>query len=127
MTIQVDADFNGEFDAFSSSSLLYNEHPPVTVDVPKPTPATEVRLLGVTPNPFMRAARVNFEMPQPGWVRISLYDVTGRRVSPVREGLAAAGRQSWPLDAARLPSGVYFVRMETAGYRNTARAVLLQN
>ena len=124
--LEADANQDGESDTWSSNTFVYSDHPPVTVDVPRPALPTEVHLLGVTPNPFTRTAKVNFEMPQPGWVRVALYDVSGRLVRQVGERLATAGRQAWTLESTQLPSGVYFVRLEAAGIRQTARIVLLR-
>ena len=60
-----------------------------------------------------------------GWLRIGLYDVAGRRVRKLADGLAQAGPSSRMLDARGLTSGVYFVRLETLGQVRTARVVLL--
>jgi hypothetical protein len=46
---------------------------------------------------------------------IAVYDVAGRRVATLLDaGTRAAGPGSVTFDARRLPSGVYFVKMETS-------------
>ncbi len=128
LALYADGDADGFFDAAASVTLLYSEVPVGVVAAGAiPAPATVVRLLPVAPNPFSGATRVEYELPRPGWLRIGLFDVAGRRVRRLADGLALAGRGSLAVDAGNLPSGVYFVRLETQGEVRTARIVLLRD
>jgi flagellar hook assembly protein FlgD len=64
-------------------------------------------------------------------VRLTVYDVSGRRVARPADRSFGAGRHEveWPGadDRGReLPSGVYFVRMEAGTSEQTRRLVLLR-
>jgi PKD repeat protein len=125
-----DADSDGIPDAASSATVLYNDRTPQVTAVPEPPAAAgpiELRLLRVAPNPVDRAARVDFELPQLGWMRLALFDVGGRRVRTLADGLVPPGRHQRTLDARGLPSGVYFLRLETRGMARTMRVVLLKD
>ena len=65
-------------------------------------------------------------MPEAGHVRVSVYDVRGRRVSVVVDEAVSPGsnRFDWAPDA--LPSGVYLVRMEADGFAGVQRLTLVR-
>lgn len=67
------------------------------------------------PSPVTGTATIDFTMGQPGRVSIAVYDVAGRRVSTLLDTSSrAAGPGSVSFNASNLPSGVYFVKMQTA-------------
>ncbi len=109
------------------------------VDVPSPEldiytveaeggPATPLAfgLDAAYPNPFAETATIGYTLPAPGEVRVSVYDVLGRRVAVLADGPMPAGAHRAVLDGAGLPSGTYVVRL-TAGARSaTTRLTLLR-
>src|SRR5690606_37865046 len=92
---------------------------------PGPVPEESLRL-EVVPNPSRGAATVALTVPEPGEVRVALYDVLGRRVAVLYEGPLAAGRYEIPLDGARLPPGVYVVRLTVGGETALARVTVVR-
>jgi plastocyanin len=70
------------------------------------------------PNPFRGDTRVRLSLPEPGPVRVAVFDAGGRQVSRLAEGPLAAGvhELSWngrAASGAELPGGVYYVRTWT--------------
>jgi len=69
--------------------------------------------------------RIAYAVDHTGFVRLKLYDATGRLVQEL-----VAGKQEKGNYTARIPegvcSGIYFVRLEVPGYQETAKAVLLR-
>jgi hypothetical protein len=58
-------------------------------------------------------------------MRLAVYDLLGREVSVVAEGLAEAGRlYRITFDASRLPSGVYVARLSSGGQSSIRRMLL---
>ena len=87
----------------------------------------DISLGDVYPNPFNSSARVPFELSVPTRVRLSLYDVTGRRVRNLKDAVYTAGRHEFMFTAdASLASGLYLVSLEAAGVRKMAKAVLIK-
>jgi uncharacterized protein (DUF362 family) len=89
---------------------------------------TNVMLQQNHPNPFNSDTRIRFYMPGPGPVSLSVYDAGGRRVRGLLHNAVAAGWHEVPWagetdSGGRAASGVYFCRLETAGYR---KAVIMQ-
>ncbi len=83
-----------------------------------PVPAGGFALLGNSPNPFNPATSILFETTAGGPVRLSVADLTGRRVLE-RELLVGPGRQAvrWDGrdDAGRpVAAGIYLYRLTTA-------------
>jgi hypothetical protein len=68
------------------------------------------------PNPCKSSARLQFELPKASVVSLSVYDVSGRLVSRLINGLFEAGFYEARLDASALSAGVYFYRLKAAGY-----------
>lgn len=103
------------------------------VDAPLigPVPA-EFALQSPRPNPFRSAANIRFDVPASGGdVRVNVYDLTGRRIVNLVDGLQSAGRHTVTWDGRdargrRAVSGVYFVRLESPARTETRKITLLR-
>lgn len=80
----------------------------------------------VYPNPFNATARVAFDLPQAAEVSLRAYNIEGRLVATLLHGTQQAGQHNVHWDASSLSSGVYFLRMETAGYNAVRKVVLVK-
>tara|TARA_R110000868_G_scaffold368227_2_gene631246 strand:- start:18061 stop:19272 length:1212 start_codon:yes stop_codon:yes gene_type:complete len=78
------------------------------------------------PNPFNPTTTINFELPEAGRVRISVYNMLGQEVEVLVDGFLQAGMQAVNFDASGLSSGVYLYRMVTANQTFTKQMVLLK-
>jgi FlgD Ig-like domain/NHL repeat len=88
-------------------------------------------LVGVTPNPVSGSAQIVFALPAGGDREVSLgiYDALGRRVKSL-DGTFGAGRHEITWDGrsqkgARMPAGVYFLRLNTDAARLMQRLVVV--
>jgi Secretion system C-terminal sorting domain len=59
------------------------------------------------PNPASNSTIINFSLNQPTSVKLTLYDVLGREVQTLYDGMAQAGQTSVPLNASLLQNGAY--------------------
>jgi hypothetical protein len=94
-------------------------------------PAAGPSDLFVYPNPFNPRTTISFDVRTPGRVRLTIHDVTGRRVRTLTDGWSAAGSQTASWDGRDgsgrvLASGVYFARLESDNAVRTRRLVLLK-
>jgi hypothetical protein len=78
------------------------------------------------PNPFNPSTVIGYQLPEAGSVSIQVYDVTGRLVATLVDGMVNAGRHQVRFDAGSLSSGVYIVRMQTSGFLQTQKMILLK-
>jgi subtilisin family serine protease len=79
------------------------------------------------PSPVSGTATVAFTMGQTGRVSIAVYDVAGRRVATLLDSSSyAAGPSTVQFDAHDVPSGVYFVKMQTASQSLTKKITVVK-
>ena len=76
------------------------------------------------PNPFHPATTVRYTLSRPGPVRLAVYDLLGREVARLKDGLAAAGAHQARVEARGWASGVYLYRLTTPEGSATRRMVL---
>ncbi len=85
------------------------------------------RLSASYPNPFGTASRFTLEVAEAQDVTVAIYDVVGREVARLHDGLLAAGaRHGFEVDGRSLASGVYLVRVTGASFAETRRITLLR-
>ncbi len=76
------------------------------------------------PNPFNAATTIDFALPKPEHVTITVYDILGRRVEALVDETLPAGNHQALWQADDYASGMYFYRME-AGDLTLSRKMLL--
>jgi len=78
------------------------------------------------PNPFNASTSISFALPQPGDVRLVVYDLLGRQVETLLDGYRPAGTHRITFDASDYSSGVYFYRVQAGERVETKRMLLLK-
>lgn len=77
------------------------------------------------PNPLSASATIPFQLDEAGPVRITVYDVLGRRVATVLENeKRPAGPSQVQFNAEKLAAGVYFVKLE-ANQKSVTRKIAI--
>jgi hypothetical protein len=99
--------------------------PPEEILVSEPVIPENFRL-SVYPNPFNPNTTIYYSLPVEGHVELSIYDITGRKVTEFSNGYQAAGEYTYnwePVDAngRQLTSGVYFLHINAGEYRQTVK------
>jgi len=99
------------------------------VDDPLPPPAAPA--LRAWPTPFNPSTSVSFNLSQPGRAQLAVYNVRGQRVRTLVDEPLPAGEHTavWNArdDAGRtVASGVYLLRLQTAGQAQTSKVLLLK-
>lgn len=100
----------------------------VTPSVPIGDPGA-LALSPATPNPFDASTSFRLTLGSRAQVSIGIYDLAGRRVTAIHDGLLPVGSHAFSWDGrsddgTRAPGGVYFYRAESGG-RMTARKMVL--
>ncbi len=78
------------------------------------------------PNPFNTSTTIEYSIADAGFVKLSIYDVSGREVEILVEEVRPAGEYSVNIDAKNLSQGVYFCRLETTGNKIQKKIILLK-
>lgn len=76
------------------------------------------------PNPFNPYTKIQFTIPKYDFVKISVYDLSGRLVKNLIESYQTAGSHQINFDGSNLSSGVYFYTMQTSTDKITNRLIL---
>jgi len=78
------------------------------------------------PNPFNPTTTITFALPQAAHTRLDIFDMLGRTVATLVQEVRPAGQHTVLFDASHFPSGVYFVRMQAAGFVAVHRMMLVR-
>ena len=80
------------------------------------------------PNPFNPTTDIVFGLPEESHIRLTVFDLLGRRLKVVAEGLYTAGFHTVAFDAdgRGLASGFYLYQLMTPEQRLTGKMLLLK-
>lgn len=78
------------------------------------------------PNPFNPSTTIEYSILHSGFVSLKIFDILGNEVVDLINEEKSAGRHVVEFSAAELPSGLYYYRLEAAGYSETKKMLLLK-
>ena len=78
------------------------------------------------PNPFNPATRINFAVAKTTLVTLKIYDILGKEIAVLTNATMNPGEYSISWDAASMPSGVYFYRLQAGEFVQTKKLILLK-
>ncbi|MBK8983404.1 MAG: T9SS type A sorting domain-containing protein [Ignavibacteria bacterium] len=78
------------------------------------------------PNPFNPATNISFGIRREGLVSLKIFDIMGKEVITLLNENLNPGNYEYRFDAAGLPGGIYFYRMETEGFTKVKKLMLVK-
>jgi hypothetical protein len=78
------------------------------------------------PNPFNPSTTISFSIPHLSFVTLRIYDLLGRETRSLVNEEKGPGTYSVMFDATALASGVYFYRLQTTGFVETKKLMVLR-
>ncbi len=109
-----------------TSILNWFDFVPVT-DHGSSTRAPEDYNLGQNyPNPFNPTTEIAFSLPSSGIVKLSVFDLSGRKVASLLDTHLPAGSYTQTFNGASLASGIYIYRLESENFSETRKMVILK-
>jgi photosystem II stability/assembly factor-like uncharacterized protein len=86
------------------------------------------------PNPFNPSTTISYYLPSPARVILKVYDITGKEIAFLSEGINSAGSHSVNFRGENLPSGIYFYELSVQEvysnqnhfFRKTRKMVLIK-
>ncbi len=83
------------------------------------------------PNPFNPSTIIRYDLPEAGQVTLTVYDITGREITRLVNGVEDAGRHEVRFDgtgvrSGGIASGVYFYTVRAGSFTRTRKMVLLK-
>ena len=83
-------------------------------------------LLDNYPNPFNPTTLIEFSVPQATYTTLTVYDVLGREIQTLVNGVIKAGNHTAFFDAGDIPSGVYLYTIQSGTFSETKKMMLLK-
>ena len=78
------------------------------------------------PNPFNPTTTITYQLSVTSQVSLKVYDLLGREVKILTNGLIQAGKHSIIWNATSLPNGLYFYQLRTGNYSDTKKMIVLK-
>ena len=104
----------------------------VGIDEPISTIPAEISLSQNYPNPFNASTIIKYELPRQLQVTIEIYDILGRKITTLQDGLQPAGyhQATWPPRTfgrgEDVASGVYFYKLQAGDYIESKKMILVK-
>ena len=86
----------------------------------------EFKLYNNYPNPFNPVTKINFDLPKQSYVKLTVYDITGREAETLINGILNAGVLNYDWDASGYSSGVYFYRITAGDFSDIKKMILIK-
>ncbi len=84
------------------------------------------KLMNAYPNPFNPVTTIAYETAETGNVNLAVYNIKGQKVAELVNSSQEAGPHSVVWNAAGQASGIYFVKMQTAGTDQIQKIILMK-
>jgi len=78
------------------------------------------------PNPFNPSTKIQFQIPEAGFVTLKVYNLLGQEVATLVNGQLEAGSYRAEFDASNLPSGMYLYRLQAGTFLETKKMLLVK-
>ena len=88
--------------------------------------ADHFKLNSIYPNPFNPTVNINFFNPENDQISVKIYDLNGRLISTVHEGILSYGTYNFTWDANNFSSGVYVVSIQSSNSNINSKISLLK-
>jgi hypothetical protein len=108
------------------SGTYYVFCPLVGIHQEQNTVPTVYALLQNYPNPFNPATSIKYSIPKTSLVKLVVYDLLGREVKTLVNGMKTPGYYEEAFDGTNLASGIYFYRIEAGKFTDVKKMVLVK-
>lgn len=97
-----------------------------SVDTEDQSTTSEASLSQVFPNPSVHEATVTLELPESSDMTIELFDILGRRVLVVHDGLVQSGSTNFTINSEQLAPGTYVLRAAGAAFTGVRQITVVK-
>ncbi|MBC8174896.1 MAG: T9SS type A sorting domain-containing protein [Candidatus Marinimicrobia bacterium] len=88
--------------------------------------AMEFALYQNYPNPFNPITKISYQLPQPAFVTLSIYNLTGQLVEKLVSEQKNAGYHTVQWDASQAGSGIYFYRIDAGTFYEVRKCLVIK-
>jgi hypothetical protein len=106
--------------------IWYNETP-TGMGISDDAPIASSYELGQNyPNPFNPTTHIRFNIPETAGAKLTVFNIMGEAVANLVDGVVSAGGHTVSWNAANMPTGVYFYRLESGNFTQTRKLLLVK-
>jgi hypothetical protein len=87
---------------------------------------TEFKLYENYPNPFNPSTSIQYDIPANSFVKLVVYDITGKEVTTLVSENIVAGKYEAVWNGKEFASGVYFARLEAGSYKHIIKMLMVK-
>jgi Secretion system C-terminal sorting domain len=99
---------------------------PVSIGEPISQMPDKFILFDNYPNPFNMTTQIAYELVEPTYVTLDIYDILGQRVSRLVEGRKGPGSYTVNWDASDVSSGIYIYRIHAGKCKRSKNMTLIK-
>ena len=78
------------------------------------------------PNPFNPSTRISYSIKEEGLVTLKIFNILGQEVATLVNDVKSPGNYNVNFDASRLSSGIYLYKINSNGFTQTKKMMLLK-
>ena len=78
------------------------------------------------PNPFNPTTKISYQIPEPRFVLLKVFDVLGNEIATIVNEEKAPGEYEVEFNASKYSSGIYFYKLQTGNYSMIKKMVILK-
>jgi hypothetical protein len=78
------------------------------------------------PNPFNPSTKIEFSIPKSSYTTLRVYDIMGREIAVLMNGMAQQGNYSVDFNASNLSSGIYFYKLVSGSFSDIKKMNLVK-
>jgi len=86
----------------------------------------DFELLQNHPNPFNPTTKISYQIPEPSFVTVKVFDALGKEIKTLVNKNETAGKHKIEWDAKELSSGIYFYSLAAGNFRETKKMILMK-
>ena len=101
-------------------------HGPISATPMAKAIPTEFRLRPNYPNPFNPTTTISYELPKSSFIRLSVYDISGRLVETLVHEQKDAGYYSVEWNVEKISSGIYFYKIEAGEFSDVKKCLVVK-
>jgi len=78
------------------------------------------------PNPFNPSTKIKFDIAKSGFASLVIFDITGKEIAKLVNQNLNSGTYEFNFNAAALPSGIYFYKLEAENFSSVKKMSLIK-
>jgi hypothetical protein len=114
------------YPGYGPVNVFYNAEQLISGVSPSNNTVNSYRLNQNYPNPFNPNTKIQYSIPEKADVKITIYDLVGREVGILVNGIQTPGTYEFEFDASELSSGIYFYKMQAGNFFEVKKMTLIK-